>query len=59
MAEPAGPLPLCGGDRCFILEFGVMVQRNNKHSGKRYFGEMQKAIQRQILVNSDVESNIN
>lgn len=59
MAEPAGSLPLCGGDRCFIFLFGVMVQRNNKHSGKRYFGEMQKVIQHPILVNSDAESNIN
>lgn len=44
MAEPAGPAHLGGGDRCFTydLEFGMMGLKNNKHSGKRHLGEMQK-----------------
>ena len=46
MTEPAGALALRGGDRCFILESGMMVQRN-------------KVTQGQILVNSDVESKVN
>lgn len=46
MTQPAGALAVCGVDRCFILEFGMTVQRN-------------KVTQGQILVNSDVESKVN
>ena len=46
MTEPAGALALRGGDRCFILEFGMMVQGNKVTLGK-------------ILVNSDAESKVN
>lgn len=42
-----------------LLEFGMMGPRNNKHSGQRHFGEMQKVIKCQVLVNSDAESKVN
>lgn len=42
-----------------ILEFGMMGLRNNKHSGRRHLGEMQKVMKCQILVNSDAEPKVN
>lgn len=41
-----------------LLEFGTTGQRNNKHSGKRPFGEMQEVVKCPILVNSDAESKV-
>ena len=46
VTEPAAALAVRGVDRCFILEFGMTVQRN-------------KVTQGQVLVNSDVESKVN
>ena len=61
MAEPAGSLHLGGGDRCFMYYFRIWDdgQRNNKHSGNRHFGDMQKVIKCQILVCPDAESKVN
>lgn len=42
-----------------LLESEMMGQRNNKHSGKSYFGEMQKVIKCQISVNPDAQSKVN
>lgn len=36
-----------------------MGLRNNKHSGRRHLGEMQKVMKCQILVNSDAEPKVN
>ena len=46
VTAPAAALAVRGVDRCFILEFGMTVQRN-------------KVTQGQVLVNSDVESKVN